>query len=63
MLLQTYENIVSGFEIQTKVVHLVTDNAANNIKAFQNLIIPGFEHYFDVEDDDNEEKGRFRRIC
>ena len=62
MLLQTYENIVSGFEIQTKVVHLVTDNAANNIKAFQNLIIPGFEHYFDVEDDDNEEKGRFRRI-
>ena len=63
MLLQTYENIVNGFEIQTKVVHLVTDNAANNIKAFQNLIIPGFEHYFDVEDDDNEEKGRFRRIC
>ena len=63
MLLQTYENIVNGFEIQTKVVHLVTDNAANNKKAFQNLIIPGFEHYFDVEDDDNEEKGRFRRIC
>ncbi|CAF4807066.1 unnamed protein product [Rotaria sp. Silwood1] len=35
----------------------VTDNAANNIKAFETLIIPGFEHYFDIEDDDNDENG------
>ncbi|CAF4794697.1 unnamed protein product [Rotaria sp. Silwood1] len=57
LLLQTYENIVSMFDIQTKLVRLVTDNAANNIKAFENLIIPGFEHYFDIEDDDNDENG------
>ena len=57
LLLQTYENIVSAFDIQTKLVRLVTDNASNNIKAFKNLIIPGFECYFDIEDDDNEEKG------
>ncbi|CAF4677463.1 unnamed protein product, partial [Rotaria socialis] len=36
-------------------VRLVTDNAANNIKAFENLIIPDFEHYFNIEDDDNDE--------
>ncbi|CAF5096504.1 unnamed protein product, partial [Rotaria sp. Silwood1] len=45
------------FNIQTKLVRLVTDNAANNIKAFETLIIPGFEHYFDIEDDDNDENG------
>ncbi|CAF1314804.1 unnamed protein product, partial [Rotaria sp. Silwood1] len=57
LLLETYENIVSMFNIQTKLVRLVTDNAANNIKAFETLIIPGFEHYFDIEDDDNDENG------
>jgi hypothetical protein len=56
LLLHTYENVVSMFDIQSKLVRLVTDNAANNIKAFENLIIPGFEHYFDSEDDDNDEK-------
>ncbi|CAF1482350.1 unnamed protein product [Rotaria magnacalcarata] len=55
LLLQTYENVISMFDIQTKLVRLVTDNAANNIKAFENLIIPGFEHYFNIEDDDNDE--------
>ncbi|CAF3089987.1 unnamed protein product [Rotaria socialis] len=55
LLLQTYENVVSMFDTQTKLVRLVTDNAANNIKAFENLIIPGFEHYFDNEDNDEAE--------
>ncbi len=57
MLLQTYENIVNVFEIQPKVVRMVTDNAANNIKAFKHLIILGFENYFDIGDDDNDENG------
>lgn len=56
LLLHTYENVVGMFDIQSKLVRLVTDNAANNIKAFENLIIPGFEDYFS-EDDDNDEKG------
>ena len=33
----------------------MTNNAANNIKAFQDLILPGFENYFDIEDEDYEE--------
>ena len=47
---------INTFGIQTKLVRLVTDNAANNIKAFQDLIIPGFEQYFEneVDDDDGE---------
>ncbi|CAF4468159.1 unnamed protein product, partial [Rotaria sp. Silwood2] len=45
------------FDIQTILVRLVTDNASSNIKAFENLIIPGFANYFDVEDDDNDDEG------
>ena len=41
LLSRTYENIIN---IQTKFVRLMTDNAANSLKAFQNLILPGFEH-------------------
>ncbi|CAF1524558.1 unnamed protein product, partial [Rotaria sordida] len=55
LLLQTYETVVNMFDIQAKLVRLVTENAANYIKAFENLIIPGFEHYFDIEDNDNDE--------
>ena len=44
LLLRTYENIINIFYIQTKFVRLMTDNAANSLKAFQNLILPGFEH-------------------
>ncbi|CAF3794554.1 unnamed protein product [Rotaria sp. Silwood1] len=54
LLLQNYENIISSFGIGTKLVRLVTDNATNNIKAFQHLIIPGFESYFEDEDDLDE---------
>ena len=44
LLLQTYENTINIFYIQAKFVRLMTDNAANSLKAFQNLILPGFEH-------------------
>ncbi|CAF1525311.1 unnamed protein product, partial [Adineta ricciae] len=46
LLLEKYEEIVSAFGIKDKVIRLVTDNAANNISAFQDIIIPGFEQYF-----------------
>jgi hypothetical protein len=53
-LLQTYEEIVNLFNIEHKIVRLVTDSiSSNNISAFKDLIIPGFEQYF-IEDDDNE---------
>jgi hypothetical protein len=54
LLLQNYENVINSFGIETKLVRLVTDNASNNIKAFKNLIIPGFESYFEDEDDLDE---------
>lgn len=53
LLLQKYEEIVNKFEIKNKVIRIVTDSASNNIGAFQNMIIPGFEQYF-AEDDDDE---------
>jgi hypothetical protein len=36
------------------VVRIVTDNASNNLKAFEELVIPGFAVYFEPEDDDDE---------
>ena len=54
VLLKTYENIINIFDIQTKLIRLTTDNPANNFKAFQNLILPYFEHYFDDENDGDE---------
>jgi hypothetical protein len=52
LLLQKYEDIINTFGIKDKVVHLVTDSSSNNINAFKNLIIPGFEHYFIHDDND-----------
>ena len=36
------------------MVRIVTDNASNNLKAFDQLVIPGFEVYFEPEDDEDE---------
>ncbi|CAF1575828.1 unnamed protein product, partial [Didymodactylos carnosus] len=44
--------ISSDYNIENKLVRLVTDNAANNVKAFKSLIVTGFEHYFEGDDDD-----------
>ena len=54
VLLPTYENIINIFDIQTKLIRLMIENAANNFKAFQNLILPHFKHYFDDENDGDE---------
>ncbi|CAF3105902.1 unnamed protein product [Rotaria sp. Silwood2] len=53
LLLEKYEEIVDKFGIKNKVIRIVTDSAANNINAFQKMIIPGFEQYF-VEDDNGD---------
>ena len=53
LLLQTYEDIVNRFGVKNKVIRLVTDSSSNNISAFKDLVIPGFENYF-IQDDDFE---------
>ena len=57
VLLRSYENVINMLNLQTKLVRLVTDNAANNLKAFENFLILGFEHYFDHENIDENEAG------
>ncbi|CAF1246540.1 unnamed protein product, partial [Didymodactylos carnosus] len=48
------EDAAATFNIEEKVVRIVTDNASNNLKAFEQLVIPGFEVYFEAEDDEDE---------
>jgi len=52
LLLDTYETCISSLNIQKKLVRLITDSSSNNIAAFSNLIIPGFECNFQHDDDD-----------
>ena len=47
LLSENYEDIIISFGNGTKLVRLVTDNALNNIKAFQHLVISRFESYFE----------------
>mgnify|MGYP002474366779 CR=1 FL=1 len=53
LLLHQYESVINALDINAKIVRLVTDNASNNIKAFQDLIIPGFEEYFENDNNDD----------
>ncbi|CAF1575057.1 unnamed protein product [Didymodactylos carnosus] len=50
-LFAEFENVVSTYSIRDKLVRIVTDNASNNIKAFEQLFVPGFEVYFEPDED------------
>ncbi|CAF0994470.1 unnamed protein product [Didymodactylos carnosus] len=55
-LLNEFEKIISSdYNIENKLVRLVTDNAANNVKAFKSLIVPSLEHYFEGDEDDDDD--------
>ncbi|CAF1635794.1 unnamed protein product [Adineta steineri] len=47
-----FDRVIQLYNLKDKVVRLITDNASNNLAAFDNIILPGFEEYFeDVVDD------------
>ncbi|CAF1197389.1 unnamed protein product [Didymodactylos carnosus] len=52
LLLETYETCINSFQIQSKVVRLITDSCSSNISAFSGLIIPDFECQFQNEDNE-----------
>ncbi|CAF1078887.1 unnamed protein product [Rotaria sordida] len=51
-----FDRVVQMYNLKDKLVRIVTDNASNNQAAFDNLILPGFEEYFNDIDDDQSER-------
>ncbi|CAF1632715.1 unnamed protein product, partial [Didymodactylos carnosus] len=45
-ILSEFHKVVKFYELENKLVRIVTDNASNNMAAFDNLILPGFDDYF-----------------
>ncbi|CAF1450748.1 unnamed protein product [Adineta ricciae] len=50
------QDVMVTFNIEEKLVWIVTDNASNNTKALEAIIISGFEVYFEPEDEDEDEE-------
>ena len=57
-----FDRVIQLHNLNDKIVRLITDNASNNLAAFVDIILPGFEEYFeefeaDVEgsEEENEE--------
>jgi len=42
-----FDRVIQLYNLKDKVVRLVTDNASNNLAAFDDIVLPGFEDYFD----------------
>ncbi|CAF2212088.1 unnamed protein product [Rotaria magnacalcarata] len=49
-----FDRIIQLYNLNGKVVRLITDNASNNLAAFNNIILPGFEDYFNEITEDDE---------
>ncbi|CAF5087461.1 unnamed protein product, partial [Rotaria magnacalcarata] len=50
-----FDRIIQLYNLKDKIVRLITDNASNNLAAFDNIILPGFDDYFDGIIDDSSE--------
>ncbi|CAF1478343.1 unnamed protein product, partial [Rotaria sordida] len=51
-----FDRVIQMYNLKDKLVRIVTDNASNNQAAFDNLVLPGFEEYFNDIDDDQSER-------
>ncbi|CAF5128035.1 unnamed protein product, partial [Rotaria sp. Silwood1] len=50
-----FDRIIQLYNLNGKIVRLITDNASNNLAAFDDIVLPGFEDYFDEIIDDESE--------
>ncbi|CAF3223367.1 unnamed protein product [Rotaria sp. Silwood2] len=54
-LAEEFDRIIQLYNLKDKVVRLITDNASNNLAAFDNIVLPGFDDYFENISDDSTE--------
>ena len=50
-----YDDIVTDFDVGSKVKHIVTDSGANIKKAFRSLTLPGYDHNQEVLSESEDE--------
>ncbi|CAM4986083.1 unnamed protein product, partial [Rotaria socialis] len=50
-----FDRITQLYNLKDKLVRIITDNASNNQAAFNHLLLPGFDEYFDDSIDDQSE--------
>ncbi|CAF3165254.1 unnamed protein product, partial [Rotaria sp. Silwood2] len=50
-----FDRVIQLYNLKDKLVRIVTDNASNNQAAFDDLVLPGFDEYFNDIDDDQSE--------
>ena len=55
-VLTNYEDIITQFNLQGKVGYIITDNAANMLKAFDKLPVEEVERGDDSESDEDEDQ-------
>ena len=56
-----FDRVIQMYGLENKLVRLITDNASNNRAAFDKILLPGFEEYFDdVLDDTSESEKSYR---
>jgi hypothetical protein len=57
-LASEFDRVIQLYGLEKKLVRLITDNASNNLAAFDHVVLPGFDEYFDgmVDEIDETEK-------
>jgi hypothetical protein len=55
-LASEFDRVIQLYGLEKKLVRIVTDNASNNLAAFDEMILPGFDEYFNDIDEIDDEK-------